>query len=344
MPHLKNISTVSRVSYRPEQHHCPACQSTLKRAYTLWRKYMFFTTGAQYVTSWAYRCPRTDCSETGQVFRSAQAEKLHLGKRRFSRELIVRIGHQRFWQHQTMYEIHDWLTQDLHIEICEREVANLLVDFLALLSAAQPAQIQRKLSSLKQLIISIDGMQPEKGNDCLYLVRELQCGVTLLAENLEESSHEALRVQIFEPLAALAQELGLGWEGIVSDAQESLRLAIAQTLKDVPYQVCQTHCLREAGKLTFEADRAMKTALKRSFRYTLPRLRRRIQTLPQEDPFRAVLLDYVSVLRGLLLAGGVAPFALGGLHVFEALEDLEGSVLRCQKKATTSSYAGWLSW
>lgn len=339
MPHLKNISTVSRVSYRPEQHHCPACQSTLKRAYTLWRKYMFFTTGAQYVTSWAYRCPRTDCSETGQVFRSAQAEKLHLGKRRFSRELIVRIGHQRFWQHQTMYEIHDWLTQDLHIEICEREVANLLVDFLALLSAAQPAQIQRKLSSLKQMIISIDGMQPEKGNDCLYIVRELQCGVTLLAENLEESSHTALCERIFEPLKDLAKELRLAWRGVVSDAQETIRLAVAQSLPGTPHQACQSHCLRDAGKLTFEADRAMKTDLKASFRHAIPRLRKRIQALSMKDPFRAVLLDYISMMRSLLLEGGIAPFELGGIKIFAALEDLESSVIRCQKKATTSCYA-----
>jgi hypothetical protein len=333
-----------RVSYRPEQQACPMCQSPLKRAHIVWRKQMIFSHGEQRVTSWAYRCSQAACPNATQDFRSVQAEKLHLRQRRFSRELIVRVGHQHFWQHQTMYEIHAWLTQALQLPICERHVANLFADFLALLRAAHPAQLRRKLHALSGLVIGVDGMQPEKGNHCLYLVRELQCGVTLLAEHLEESSQEALRVQIFEPLTAFAQALGLRWEGVVSDAQESLRLAIAQTLQGVPYQVCQTHCLREAGKLTFEGDRAMKTALKRSFRYALPRLRRRMQALPGEDPFRAVLLDYVSVLRGLLLAGGVAPFQLGGLHVFEALEDLEGSVLRCQKKAITSSYAGWPSW
>jgi hypothetical protein len=154
-----------------------------------------------------------------------------------------------------MYEIHDWLTQDLHLVICEREVANLIVDFLALLSAAQPAKIRDKLGCLHGLVISVDGMQPEKGNDCLYIVREIQCGVTLLAVNLEESSQEALCEQLFEPLKAWAQELGLPWHGVVSDAQETIRLAVAQSLQGVPHQACQSHCLRDAGKLTFEADR-----------------------------------------------------------------------------------------
>ena len=288
------------------------------------------------VTTWAYRCSAVGCPGAKTDYHSAKAEKLHLRKHRFSRELIVRIGYQGFWQHQTMYEIHDWLTQDLHLQVCEREVANLLVDFLALLSAAQPAKIRRKLGTLKRLIISVDGMQPEKGNDCLYIVRELQCGVTLLAVSLEESSQAALSACIFEPLKGLAKGFGLAWHGIVSDAQETIRLAIAQSLPGVPHQACQSHCLRDAGKLTFEADRAMKTDLKASFRHALPRLRKRIQALPVEDPFRAVLLEYSRVIRSLLLEGGVAPFELGGIRVFDALGDLESSGIRCQKKAITS--------
>jgi len=301
---------------------------------------MLFSTGAQVVTSWAYRCPRTDCHGAKRVYRSVKAEKLHLRQRRFSRELIVRIGHRRFWLHQTMYEIHDWLTQDLHLAICEREVANLMVDFLALLRAAQPAKIRDKLGRLQGLIITIDGMQPEKGNDCLYIVREIQCGVTLLAVNLEESSQEALCEHLFEPLKVLAQELGLPWRGVVSDAQETIRLAVARSLKDTPHQACQSHCLRDAGKLTFEADRAMKKELKASFRQALPRLRKRIQALADEDPFRPVLLDYTAAIRSVLPEGGVAPFELGGIRVYDALEDLESSVIRCQKKGITSCYAG----
>jgi hypothetical protein len=340
LPYLKKSSAAVKVTYRPEQHLCPVCQSRLKRAHTLWHKYMLFSTSAQIVTSWAYRCPKPDCPGAKQLFRSAEAEKLHLGKRRFSRELIVKTGHRHFWLQQTMYEIHDWLTEDLHIEISEREVANLIVDFLALLKAAQPRKIRHKLSSLKWLVISIDGMQPEKGNDCLYIVREIQCGVTLLATNLEESSQDALCEQVFAPLKTLAQELGLPWRGVVSDAQETIRLAVGQSLKGVPHQACQSHCLRDAGKITFEADRAMKKELKASFRRALPRFRKRIQALPADDPFRPILLDYTTAIRSLLPEGGVAPFELGGIKVFEALEDLESSVNRCQKKRITSCCAG----
>lgn len=340
MPYLKKSNTIiQKISYRPEQKVCPVCQNILRREHIVWQKYLVFSTGIRVVTSWAYRCSQVDCSGAMTLYRSTQAERLHLRKRRFSRELIVRIGYQHFWQHQTMYEIHGWLTNDLHLSISEREVAYIFVDFLALLRAAQPAKIRDKLGRLQGLMVSIDGMQPEKGNDCLYIAREIQCGVTLLAVNLEESSQDALCEHLLEPLKVLAQECGLPWRGVVSDAQESIRLAVAQSLKGVPHQACQSHCLRDAGKLTFDADRAMKKELKASFRQALPRLRRRIQALPATDPFRPVLLDYTAAIRSVLPEGGVAPFELGGIRVSETLEDLESSVIRCQKKGITSCCA-----
>jgi len=339
MAHLTNVNKVTTIYYRPEQFLCPVCQSRLKRDHILWHKDLTFSTGVKRVVSWAYVCSQVGCAGATQTYRSQKAESVHLKHRRFSRELIVRIGYQCLWQHQTRDEVYAWLAQDLQVTISEREISNLVVDFLALLKAAQPAKVRRKLNSLKELVIGIDGMQPEKGNDCLYIVREIQSQVTLLAMNLEDSSQEALCQQVIEPLKSLALELGLAWRGVVSDAQETIRLAVAQGLKGVPHQSCQSHCLRDAGKLTFEADRSAKKELKSSFRHALSRLRKRILALPIDDPFRSVLLDYSGAIRSTLLEGGVAPFELGGIKVFDALEDVESSVLRCQKKATTSCYA-----
>lgn len=335
MQNLTKANSVPNAFYRPEQRLCPVCQSVLKRDHILWDKRLTFSTGVKRVVSWAYRCPRAGCSNSATIYRSLGVERLHLKHRRFSRELVVRVGRWRFWQHQTREEIHTWLTQDLKLSISEREVGNLIADFLALLRAAQPAKIRRKLSGLKGLVIGLDGMQPEKGNDSLYIVRELQCGVTLLAENLAESSHDALSRSLFDPLKALVDELGLSWQGVVSDAQESIHLAVTQSLPGVPYQACQSHCLRDAGELTFEADRAMKKELKKAFRQSLARLRKRIQAVPEDDPFQAVLLEYASALRSTLLVGGIAPFDLGGIRVYDALENVEASLIRCQKKAIT---------
>lgn len=246
--------------------------------------------------------------------------------------MVVKIGYRRFWHHQTMDELHDWLTQELWLVLSCRQVINLIADFLAMLRAAQATRIRVELGKLNYLVVGVDGMQPEKGNKCLYIVREIQAGLTLVAESLEEGANGTLSQRLFEPLKVLAQELGLSWQGVVSDAQESIRLAVAQSLPGVPHQACHSHCLRDAGQLTFEADRTMKKQLKAAIRQPLYRLEKRIQALSIENGFRPVLLDYAQAMHSTLLEGGMAPFELGGVAVFEALEALAASLERCQKK------------
>jgi hypothetical protein len=335
MQRVTNGNDVSRRSYRPNRRLCPGCQSILKRSHILWRKYIITLDGPVRVTSWGYRCPNPGCPEPKDTYRSAEAEELHLKKKQFGRDVIVQVGYRRFWHHQTMYEIHEWLTQDLGLTISDRHVLNLIADFLALLSAAQPAKVRAQLKTLKRLIVGLDGMQPEKGNTCLYIVRELQLDLTLLAENLDDSSDTTIRARLLQPLKALAEEMGLSWHGVVSDAQESIRTAVSKELPGVRHQACQSHCLGEAGKLTFQVDRNMKKQLKAAFRQRLRRVERRIERLSEDDPYRPVLTDYADAMRATLLEGGVAPFELGGVRVFDDLTALAASLSHCQEKGGT---------
>jgi hypothetical protein len=234
-------------------------------------------------------------------------------------------------------EIHDWLTEDLGLTLSQRQILNLIGDFLALLRAAQPAKVGAQLKGVKRLLIGLDGMQPEKGNACLYIVRELQLGLTLLAENLDESSDPTISTGLLEPLKELAKEMGLSWQGIVSHAQDSIRTAVAKELPGGPHQACQSHCLRKAGELTFNADRNMKKGLKATYRQRLRRVEQRIERLPELDPYRPVRADYADAMQATLVEGGVAPFERGGLRVFDDLTGLAGSLARCQKKGIMCS-------
>jgi hypothetical protein len=209
---------------------------------------------------------------------------------------------------------------------------------LALLRAGQAAKIHKKLQGMKEVIIGLDGMQPEKGNTCLYIVREMQTGLTLLAENLEDSAHPFLVERLFEPLKTLVQELNLKWKGVISDAQESIRLAVVTGLPGTPHQLCHFHCLRDAGALIFKNDRSLKTHLKSAFRGQLSRLEAAIQRLPETSFQRDVLSDYALAIHSTLLAGGIAPFDLAGIGIFDALGDIAASLQRCQKKGRTLSW------
>ncbi len=334
MHRITDREDIPRRSYRPTQDYCLTCYRVLKRSHIISRKNLITMDGYLHLTSWGYRCPDPNCETSHKIYHSKEAEALHLPNRQFGRDLIVHVGYRRFWYHQTMYEIHDWLRQDMQIHISERQVLNLITDFLALLGAAQPAKVAHQFKQLKKVIIGLDGMQPQKGNLCLYIARELTTDLTVLAKNLADSSQMTIQTKLLQPLKKLVAENQLTWYGIVRDAQESLRAAVVKELSTVPYQACQSHCLRKAGELTFNADRNMKKRLKASFRQRLKRVEKQIASLSENDPCRSVLADYADAMHSTLLMGGVAPFELGGIRVFEDLSALGTSLARCSDTGT----------
>ncbi len=166
-------------------------------------------------------------------------------------DVIVEVGYQRFWQRRTVQEIHAILKEC--VAISERQILNLLANFLGLLRAGQAAKIAGlgpEWQELGGMTLAIDGMQPEKGSPALYVVREAQLGVTLRAEKLETGDHQTIATELLEPIKVW----GLPIKGVISDAQESIRLAVSQVYPDKPHQNCQFHCLKEAGRPSYERD------------------------------------------------------------------------------------------
>lgn len=335
----KDNSNLPKRYYQPEQKRCPHCQRKLKRWSTLWSKYLTTLAGRIHVFSQGYRCPNPECPEPEAVYRSAEAETLSVPHCSYGLEVIVEVGYQRFWLQRTVQEIHTGLKDQ--VPISERQILNLLANFLALLRAAHPAkmtQLHRHWQKLGGLVLSLDGMQPEKGNPALYVVREVQLDVTLMAEILETADHQTLAADLLEPIKAW----GLPLKGVISDAQESIQLAVTQVWPGQPHQNCQFHCLKEAGRPTYEADRALKTQLKKKLRGRLNRARHTIKQLPATDLYRPVLLKYVRYLRFTLLVRGLAPFDLGGVRMVQQLTLLEASLARAQKKADTGCLSAYL--
>ena len=87
----------------------------------------------------------------------------------------------------------------------------------------------------------------------------------------------------------------------------------------------------------------MKKRPKKALRQKLAYLERRIERLKANDPYRDVLTDYADAIQTALLEGGVAPFELGGLRLFDALQDLALSLAGCQKKGDHRLLRGLIS-
>ena len=156
----------------------------------------------------------------------------------------------------------------------------------------QDKEWMKKVEKNKGIIVSIDGIQPDKGNETVYLVRDALTGRLLAAENVTESSVENLK-QVLSPVVGLSIPV----LGTISDAQESEVMALSQLWPDVPHQTCQFHALREASRPGFEEDRKIKTQMRKDLQPKVRSLRKQIdkqmeQVSEEEAKQLAVLGDY----------------------------------------------------
>src|SRR5947208_1616680 len=174
----------------------------------------------------------------------------------FGLDVVLWVGQLRLGKHQTLDETHASVRErlaPLGVSISRREVMYLFDAFCAVLRAASEAKEDKEWMSEGAknagIIVSIDGIKPDGGNETVYLVRDTLTGRLLNAENVSESSVDRLK-QVLAPVVAL----GVPVLGTISDAQESEIMALSQLWPDVPHQTCQFHALRAASRPGFQED------------------------------------------------------------------------------------------
>jgi methylmalonyl-CoA mutase cobalamin-binding subunit len=295
------------------------------------------------VTNLGFRCGQAACAFGRTVYRSARAEARQVKGSGYGLDVVVRIGHLRFTEHRTRAEIWRELRDHAPIAISERHVQNLLEVYLALLRAGQHdvgARVAGTVAAHGGIVVALDGLQPEQGNEQLWVVREVLGGTVLGAANLQQATAERL-ADLLRPI----REAGVPVLGVVSDAQESIRLAVAEVFPGVPHQLCQYHALREAAEPLWEADRHLLVEAKmelRGLRDVEDRTRRRDPA--GADPASAVVLDAVLALRQTVRERGSLPFDFAALRVVDDLGAVGETLDRCRAKGGTRAWPGSARW
>jgi len=203
-----------------------------------------------------YRCPESECIGRSMLYRSAEADALSLSGFTFGLDIVLKIGHLRLVDHKTVDEIHQHLLEQLaplEQTISRREILFLFEAYTSLLRAgtevAYDEAWKEQVRANKGIVLSIDGIQPDAGNETIYLIRDASTGRILNAENTTDSTKECLK-QILSPVVALKVPV----IGVISDAQPTELQAVAELWPDIPHQICQFHVIRDAGRLIYQAD------------------------------------------------------------------------------------------
>lgn len=328
MPLPRNrIIPEKKIYFRPEMRHCPHCGAKLKRHHTAWKKNIITLNGVIQAWSMAYICSATDCPYPKAYYKSAEAELLCMKHTSYGFDVLALVGQLRFKQHMTIAEITEELSKR-GVTTSERNAQRLYERYLVLLRASVTEHVKQTLKLIAEehggIMISMDGVQPEKGNETLYVIREVFSGTILAAQNLKSGSAEELKKLILPVI-----EFGFPIIGIVTDGQQSIRNAMESLLPDVPYQYCQYHYLKDIAKPVVDLDRKLKTGIKKSLR-GIREIEKRIENDASVEA--EVAKDYVAAIRSVLLEDGNPPLNLPGIRVYENAKAIQASLARCLSK------------
>lgn len=302
----------------PEFRTCLHCQGQLKYCHTVWKKNISTLKGVIRAVSLGYKCSNPDCVQQDTVYRSAEAEMLSMKHSSYGFDVLALVGKLRFKQHMTRQEITDELNTR-GITTSDRNAQKLTERYLTLLRASVTEYTKQTLKEVVKkhggIILSMDGVQPEKGNETLYVVREVFSGTVLAAENVKSSAAADLQ-SFIDPVI----KLGFPIIGIVSDGQRSIQMAMETLLPDVPRQYCQYHYLKDIAKPVVEKDRKLKTAIKKNLRG----VRDVEKKADKQDSLESeVAKDYIAAIRSVLLEDGNPPLNLPGMRIYENIKAIQ---------------------
>lgn len=330
---------VRRHWYRPLEHECSVCQRTLRQAMTLTRRTVITLEGVTQLIHAGYRCPDPQCEGHRRTYRSLEADALALPGMTYGVDIVLLVGRLRLSEHQTVDEIHRELLkrlESLGVRIARREILYLFEAYCSLLRATSLVKDDQEwLAQVEKnggIIVAVDGIQPEKGNETVYLVRDALTGRVLAAENVL-SSDTAVMKALLAPIA----EWDVKVLGTITEAQESEVMAVEQLWPQVPHQVCQFHVLRDATKPAFEADRKVKTAMRKQLQRKVKVVHQQLsRDLPKASAAEAeqlsVLADYATGVLCALNRDGMAPFDFAAVQASEDLDEVAQSLERLAKK------------
>ena len=291
---------------------CPVCGGAMWNKYDNYRTVRTLREVVQLRLK-IRRCVNPECERFHQAYRPEQESRWALPQHEFGLDVIAFIGALRYQEHRSVLEIHQVL-QQRGASISQRSVSHLVAryDELVATCLSDNQRLSNILQQQQQVILAIDGMQPEVGHEVLWVMRDCVSGELLLAKTLLSSTHEDLAVL----LKAVKEALSVPIVGVVSDGQRSIRKAVEIALPEAVHGLCHFHYLREAAKPFYEADRHAKKELKKRVRGV-----RAIERSVQDSsaPISQVVGGYCQAVRAALTDDGHPPLSAPGVKLQQRL-------------------------
>jgi hypothetical protein len=357
MPHVWPSEPLIRLELNVVDRACSVCGR--KMHVCDHRRHPIYTLeGPRLLINRLVHCPDVLCTGHRHTVSPEAEAAIALPQSIIGWDLFCWIGHRRFARHWSVPQIRGELRDTHQIGLSEDAIEDAVRDYQRMLAARQqdPQVLAADYAAVDQLRLTIDGLQPEKGHETLYVVRELTLKRVWFAEALVSSSADEVRRLIAEA-RIWAERLGKPVVAWVSDKQDAFLTGIAAEFPGVPHHYCQNHFLRDVAKPVLELDSHAKVQMRSKVRGLRAIEREALANglaAPTANPVEvnlaevtpaipgepvvvsqppatnasAVVLDYCTAIKGILNDDQGGPLHPPGLRMASALEEVQQSLER----------------
>ncbi len=228
---------------------------------------VFSLEGPLHLVNRLVHCPDKNCPGHHRTVSPDAEYQITMPRWSIDWQVFSWIGQRRFSRHWSVSQIRNELVDSYDITISDDTIERVIYRYQTMLAARHqdPKLLAEEYHDVKDLVLSIDGLQPEKGHETLYVVRELRCKRVWFAESLISSSEAEVR-RLLVRAKQWAKDLGKPVVLWVSDKQEAFVKCIREQFEGVPHRYCDNHFLRDAAKPVLEADSKAKVKMRRKVR------------------------------------------------------------------------------
>src|SRR3954467_6273180 len=246
--------------------NCPACGRLMHICDHRYRRLHTLDGPVQLICKLNH-CPDPTCPGHARTKSPELEIALALPQMAVGWDVFCWIGHRRCSHHMAIPLIRSELLDDYGIKLSDDAIDQYIRRYQVMLAARQqdPESLRRHYESAAEIILCIDGLQPEKGHEALYVVRELTRKRVWFAEPLLSATAGEVR-RLIHQAKQWAESLGTPVGLWMSDQQDAFVTGIAAEFPDVPHRYCDNHFLRDLAQPVLEADSHAKVQMRKKVR------------------------------------------------------------------------------
>jgi hypothetical protein len=223
--------------------------------------------GPTQVVNRLVRCPDASCASRGRTFSPEAELSLSMPRWCIGWDVFCWLGHRRFARHWSVPQLRLELKDTYQIRVSDDAIARYIGLYQTMLAARQqdPARLAEAYKEIEALVLTIDGLQPEKGHETFDVVRELTSKRVWFAEPLLSSAEQEVH-RVVVLARQWAERLAKPVRAWMSDKQDAFVKAIATEFPGIPHRYCQNHFMRDLAKPVLDIDSQAKVTMRSKVR------------------------------------------------------------------------------